>query len=81
MDYLWIVISALLVFAGNLFWRRARAGKRGALFNSPAGLSFLVLICFLLVVIGSVGLFIFTGWLKALGLIIVAFFISALFQK
>ena len=78
MDYLWIVISALLVFVGNLFWRRARAGKRGV---TPEGLSFFVLICFLLVVIGSVGLFVFTDWLKALGLIIAAFFISALLQK
>jgi hypothetical protein len=81
MESVWIAISALLVFAGNLFWRRARAGKRGALFSSPNGLSLLILICFVLVVIGSVGLFTFTVWPKALGLFVLAIFISGLMQR
>ena len=81
MEYVWIVVGALLVFAGNLFWRRARAGKRGALFSSPEGLSVLILICAFLVIIGTVGLFIFTAWPKALGLFVLAIFISGLLQR
>lgn len=81
MEYAWIIVSALLVFLGNLFWRRARAGKRGSLFTSPAGLSVLILICFVLVVVGAVGLFISMTWLKALGLLVLIILISGLVQK
>ena len=81
MDYIWIVISALIVFVGNLFWRRAKAGKRGALFSSPEGLGVLILICAFFVIIGTVGLFIFTAWPKAVGLFVLAMFISGLLQR
>ncbi|MBC8030505.1 MAG: hypothetical protein H7Z16_10375 [Pyrinomonadaceae bacterium] len=80
-DLAWIVISSLLVFLGNLFWRRARAGKRGALFSSPTGLSLLILICFVAVVVGAVVLFISMAWFKALALLALIILISGLVQK
>lgn len=81
MELAWIIISSLLVFLGNLFWRRARAGKRGALFSSPTGLSLLIVICFVVVVMGAVGLFISMAWFKAFGLLALIIFISGLVQR
>ena len=76
-----IVISALLIFVGNLLWRRARAGKRGALFSSSEGISLLIIICGVFVLVGVVGLFLSIFWLKALGLFVLMVIISGLIQK
>jgi hypothetical protein len=76
-----IVICALLIVAGNLLWRRARAGKRGALFSSSEGSSLLIIICGFIVLVGVVGLFMSMSWLKALGLFILMVVISGLIQE